>query len=253
LSSQVVLERDGRVSTVALCHPDRNNVISAAMARELMQVLQDADAEDETYAIVLTGVGDWFCAGADYDSGIIESHRRIHKLCWHLIYRVLEIEKPIVAMVNGPAVGLGLTLALLCDSVLMSDEAYLADESVAMGLASGDGAALVLPLLIGPHRAKEMLLSGMRIDGPRAEALRLVNRSVPASALRGETYQLASMYADQPRYAARATKAVVNRYVRWMAHQVLDVGLAYQSVSQELPDYEAAARSRSTSAIGKVL
>ena len=91
---------------------------------------------------------------------------------------MLEIEKPIVAMVNGPAIGLGLTIALLCDSVVMADDATIGDPHVNLGLVAGDGAAVVLPLLVGPHRAKELLLTGKLITGVDA-ARGLINRSVP--------------------------------------------------------------------------
>jgi enoyl-CoA hydratase len=252
MPEQIALEHNGPISTIVLDKPSRHNALTLTMIRDLARALQDADDEPSTQAILLTGAGEWFCAGIDFDSASLDAGARVHNHGWHLVYQLLEVEKPIVAMLNGPAVGLGLALALLCDSVIMSEDAYLADNSIELGFVAGDGAALVLPLLIGPHRAKEMLLSGMKVGGARAAALGLVNRSVAAKDLRTKTYELAALYAEQPQYAVRATKLVVNRYIRWMAHQVLDIGMAYQAVSRKLPDYAAATPQRARYLVGEV-
>jgi enoyl-CoA hydratase len=111
---------------------------------------------------------------------------------------------------------------------------------VNLGLVAGDGAAVVLPVLIGPHRAKELLLTGKLITGTEAAAMGMINRAVPAAELSDTAYALAREYAAQPTYAARATKMAVNRYLRWMVEQTLDVSLAYEAISRELPEYPEA-------------
>jgi enoyl-CoA hydratase len=153
---------------------------------------------------------------------------------------MLEVEKPVVAMVNGPAMGLGLTIALLSDLVVAAEDAVLGDPHVGLGAVAGDGVAIVLPLVIGPHRAKELLLTGRSISGAQAAAMGMINRAVLSEDLESVAYELAKELAAQPSYAVRATKMVVNRYVRWMAGQVLDVALAYEEISRGLPEYREA-------------
>jgi enoyl-CoA hydratase len=153
---------------------------------------------------------------------------------------MLEIEKPIIAMVNGPAIGFGLTIALMCDLVVAADDALLGDPHVNLGVVAGDGAITVLPFLIGPHRAKELLMTGRNITGETAAEMGMINCSVPGPKLKDVTLSLAEELAQKPTYAVRATKLVVNRFVRWMVGQTLDVALAYEEISRSLPEYAEA-------------
>ncbi len=236
-SGRILVSHDEAISTITLNRPERMNALDPDMVIELMDVLGEVDLEESTRAVVLTGAGRSFTAGGDVKAFGSRPDPRVHRRGWHLVHRMLEFEKPIVAMVNGPAVGLGLTLALLCDSTVMADDATIGDPHVSLGLVAGDGGAVVLPLLIGPQRAKEMLLTGAMVTGVEAAAMGLVNRSVAGPELHAVAYELAGRYAAQPVYAARATKMAVNRYVRWMADQILDVSLAYEALSRELPEY----------------
>jgi enoyl-CoA hydratase/carnithine racemase len=158
---------------------------------------------------------------------------------------MLETEKPIIAQINGPAAGLGLVLALFCDCTIASEDAKLGDPHVSLGLVAGDGGAAILPLLVGPHVAKELLLTSRYLSGRQAADLGMINRAVPAEQLAAEVRELAAEIAAQPAYAARATKAVVNRYLRSAVHEALELSLAYEEVSRGLPAYpEAVARWR---------
>ena len=236
----ILVEHVDSVSTITFNRPAQLNALDPDMVEEFQSIVRRVDLEPSTRAIVLTGAGRAFTAGGDVRSFGSKHDPRVNRRGWHLVHRMLEIEKPIVAMVNGPAIGLGLTIALLCDSVVMADDATIGDPHVNLGLVAGDGAAVVLPLLVGPHRAKELLLTGKRITGVEAAALGMINRSVPADQLASAAYDLAREYAAQPTYAARATKMAVNRYLRWMVEQTLDVSLAYEAISRELPEYPEA-------------
>ena len=236
----VLLTNDGDITTVTMNRPERLNALDPDGVELLMATLSAADHEPSTGAIVLTGAGRAFTAGGDVRSFGSRHETRVNRRGWHLVHRMLEIEKPIVPMVNGPAVGLGVTIALLCDAVVMAEEATIGDPHVKLGLVAGDGAAVVLPVVIGPHRAKELLLSGRSVDGRGAAEMGMVNRAVPADELTDAAYGLAREFAAQPSYAARATKMAVNRYVRWAVEQVLDVSLAYEAISRELPEYPEA-------------
>jgi enoyl-CoA hydratase len=236
----ILVEHVDTVSTITFNRPAQLNALDPDMVEEFQSIVRRVDLEPSTRAIVLTGAGRAFTAGGDVRSFGSKHDPRVNRRGWHLVHRMLEIEKPIVAMVNGPAIGLGLTIALLCDCVVMADDATIGDPHVNLGLVAGDGAAVVLPLLIGPHRAKELLLTGKRITGVDAAAMGLINRSVPAADLTAAAYGLAREFAAQPTYAARATKMAVNRYLRWMVEQTLDVSLAYEAISRELPEYPEA-------------
>ncbi len=236
----ILVEHADAVSTITFNRPERLNALDPDSVELFMETLRRVDLEESTGAIVLTGAGRAFTAGGDVRSFGTKHDPRVNRRGWHLVHRMLEVEKPMVAMVNGPAIGMGLTIALLCDIVLMADDATIGDPHVNLGLVAGDGAAVVLPIVIGPHRAKEMLLSGRNVTGTEAASMGLVNRALPAGELAAAAQELARSLAAQPAYAARATKMAVNRYVRWMVEQTLDVSLAYEAISRELPDYPAA-------------
>lgn len=239
-SDGILVRHDGDISTITFNRPDRLNALDPATLLEFMDVLQEEDLDPRTRAIVLTGSGRAFTAGGDIKSfGSMPDHR-VNRRGWHLVYRMLEVEKPIVAMVNGPAMGFGLTIALLSDLIVAAESAVLGDPHVGLGAVAGDGVAIVLPLVIGPHRAKELLLTGRSVSGAQAAAMGMVNHAVLSEDLESVAYALAKELADQPTYALRATKMVVNRYVRWMAGQVLDVALAYEEISRGLPEYREA-------------
>jgi enoyl-CoA hydratase len=175
------------------------------------------------------------------DSGPLEERRdTVHSHGWHLVYGLLAVEKPLVAMVNGPAVGLGATIALLCDAVIISEDARIGDRHVNVGLVAGDGGAVIWPLIIGVMKAKELLMTGDLINGAEAARLGLVTRAVPATDLRQETMTYAKKLAALPPYAVRATKQAVNRYVRWMANELLDTSLAWEHLSMAMEDHREA-------------
>src|SRR5688572_20970509 len=236
----ILVEHVDSISTITFNRPAQLNALDPEMVEDFQTILRGVDLEPSTRAIVLTGAGRAFTAGGDVRSFGSKHDPRVNRRGWHLVHRMLEVEKPMVAMVNGPAIGLGLTIALLCDSVVMADDATIGDPHVTLGLVAGDGAAVVLPMLVGPHRAKELLLTGKIISAKEAAAMGMINRSAPPADLAASAYGLAREYAAQPTYAARATKLAVNRYLRWMVEQTLDVSLAYEAISRELPEYPEA-------------
>lgn len=236
---------DDGVSTITLNRPDRLNASNAAMTAGLIAALAEADGEPSTGVIVLTGAGRAFCAGGDTNrmGGQADGPtgwENVHHRDWHLAHALLSTEKPTIAMVNGAAIGLGATMALFCDLLYIAEDAKFGDTHVNLGLVAGDGAAVTMPLLIGPQRTKELLLTGRIIRGTEVAELGLANRAVPLDQLRETTWEVARTIAAQPPYAVRATKMVVNRYVRWMWHEIMEFSLAVEQVSVGLPDHKAA-------------
>jgi len=247
-TSPVLLEHgDDGISVLTLNRPDALNASNAEMTYLLIELLAEADQYADTNVIVLTGAGRAFCAGGDTKNmGSGSGWDRVHHRDWHLAHALLSVEKPTIAMVNGAAIGLGVTMALFCDLVYIAEEAKFGDTHVNLGLVAGDGAAVTIPLLAGPQRAKEMMLTGKIMTGAEAERMGVVNRAVPSDQLREVTWDVARTIAAQPPYAARATKMVVNRYVRRMWHEVMEFALAAEQISIGLPEHkEALERFRS--------
>lgn len=245
-----VTTRD-RVSIIAFNRPGRANAFAKTVWDEFPAVLRDADAEPATNAIVITGKGRYFCTGGDVDRmGTVEPvNVRVRHEGLEMVEAMLTVEKPVVAMVNGAAIGLGATLALLSDCVVMSDRAYFADTHVPLGIVAGDGAVAAATLLVGPHRAREFLLTGRRISAEEAHRMGLAGRCVPEAELELTTFELAGALADQPPYAVRATKLAVNAWMRKVAHRMLDVAFAYEKISMGMPEHRQAIegfRSRAT-------
>jgi len=242
--SEVLLEHgDDGITVITLNRPDRLNASNAAMTQSLIEQLAEADREEHTNVIVLTGAGRAFCAGGDTSNmggGGGSGWERVHHRDWHLAHAMLSTEKPLIAMVNGAAIGLGATMALFCDLVYIAEEAKFGDTHVTLGLVAGDGAVVALPLLAGPQRAKEMLMTGRIMTGAEAERYGVVTRAVPLNELRETTWDTARAIAAQPPYAARATKMVVNRYIRWMWHELMEFSLAAEQISVGLPDHKQA-------------
>jgi len=248
-TSPVLLERRGAVHLITLNRPDRLNAIDPEMHELLEHTIREADRDDESRVIVITGAGRGFCAGGDV-KGMVGStsfgkpgRKRVLTAGRDLIDVLVRTEKPIIAMVNGVAAGLGATIALFCDIQFMAEEAKIGDRHVNVGLVAGDGGAAIWPLLIGPSKAKLYLMTGRLIGGTEAAALGLVTRALPADRLEAEVFALADELATLPPYAVQATKASVNRAIAASVGTTLDVSLAYEHLSMHTVDHQEALRA----------
>src|SRR3712207_3913495 len=191
-------EREDDVLILTLNRPERLNAVNGQMHTELAHIFLDVDRDQESNAVVITGEGRAFCAGGDVSgmtsesgSNLIREGVRVRGEAHQLVEGLLAIEKPMISMVNGPAVGLCATIALLCDVIVAAEDARLGDTHVNVGLVAGDGGAVIWPLLVGVARAKEYLMTGKLITGTEAAAMGLVNHAVPREELRSFTMALA--------------------------------------------------------------
>jgi enoyl-CoA hydratase len=180
--------------------------------------------------MILTGAGRGFCSGADLGGGLLqgEPDKVMEQIFWEarrLIVNILEVDKPILAAVNGPAAGLGVTLALFCDIVYASEKARLGDTHVKVGVVAGDGGAVIWPLLVGVNRAKELLMTGDMLDAEEAFRIGLVNHVVPHEKLMEVVRDRAKQLVSGSTLAIRGTKKSVNAYLKWMVNQVLDLSM----------------------------
>lgn len=245
----IIVEKADNVATITLNRPDKLNAISHTLHDELEDIFRRVNDDEEINAIILTGAGRAFCAGGDMsDAGAeVEDAPPVpvtfSRSPRRLILNMLEIEAPVVAAVNGVAVGLGATLALLADVIVAADSARIADTHVRMGLVAGDGGAVIWPLLVGVHRAKEYLLTGDFISAPEAERIGLINHVVPADELMPKARELAKRLASGPIWAVRWTKASINKVIRERMNLILDTSLAYEALTAATDDHKEAATS----------
>ena len=227
----ILFEREERILTATLNRPDSLNAVNAKLHTELVEMYADFERDDEADVMILTGAGRGFCSGGDIGGGLHEGEdpqRAMEQIFWEarkLIVNILEVDKPILAAVNGPAAGLGVTLALFCDIVYASEKARLGDTHVKVGLVAGDGGAVIWPLLVGVNRAKELLMTGDMLDAEEAFRIGLVNHVVPHEELMETVRNRARQLVSGSTLAIRGTKKSVNAYMKWMVNQVLDVSL----------------------------
>lgn len=224
-------ERHDGVLTVRIARPEARNAVNAALHRELSRVFADIRADRETRAVILTGEGKAFSAGGDlkwFEEMTAESLDALFGEARKIIVDLLEVPQPVIAAVNGPAVGLGATLALFCDIVIAAEDAVLGDPHVLVGVVAGDGGAVIWPWLVGVARAKEYLLTGENLSASEAHRIGLVNRVVAPEQLLAEANELAVRLARGPVHAIQGTKASVNSILRDTVNLVLDKSLALE-------------------------
>jgi len=227
----IVFEKKERILTATLNRPESLNAVNAKLHTELVEMYADFERDDEADVMILTGAGRGFCSGGDIGGGIIEGEdrqRATEQIFWEarkLIVNILEVDKPILAAVNGPAAGLGVTLALFCDIVYASEKARLGDTHVKVGIVAGDGGAVIWPLLVGVNRAKELLMTGDMLDAREAFRIGLVNHVVPHEELMETVRNRARQLVSGSTLAIRGTKKSVNAYMKWMVNQVLDLSM----------------------------
>jgi enoyl-CoA hydratase len=236
LPEELKVESVGAVRVVTLNRPEKVNSVSQVLHHALTDVWLQIAADEEARAVVLTGAGRAFCAGGDA-ANFIKNHydpehrRRSIRGARRLTDTMIDFPLPVVAAVNGFAIGLGCTLAVLCDMVVMADDAYLAETHVGIGLVAGDGGAAVWPQLMSMLQAKELVLLGDRVSAEDAVRLGLANRSVPAASLMDEAMALAQRFAALPAQSVQQTKRAMNIHLKKAADDVMDFALEAEWVS----------------------
>ena len=243
----LIEQRPGGVAVATLNRPDRLNAVSSTMHRELERLPHDVDGDPTVRVLVITGAGRAFCAGGDFGSDPAEDDREppsayLNEMYGprHLVDNMLECEKPVVTAVNGYALGLGATIALLGDIVVAGRSATFGDTHVKMGMSAGDGGQVLWPLLIGPARAKYFLMTGEHIPADDARELGLIQFVVEDDQLMDKALGIADQLAAGPAYAISASKVPINRWMRFVSSHVLPLSLAMEEVSMTKHDHREA-------------
>lgn len=245
----IKVDKRDRIATVTLNRPESLNAINDALHHELITIWLDLADDEEVNAIVLTGAGKAFCAGGDVKgmaTGTFLGGKGRLTTPAHgrrIIQNMLEVEQPIIAAVNGDAMGLGANLALLSDVIVASETARIADTHVKVGIVAGDSGAVIWPLLIGPARAKEFLMRGTMLTGSEAAKIGLVNYAVPGAEVPAKALEIARELADGPTWAIRWTKLSVNKWLKQQVNLILDASLAYEMVTFTTEDHREATRA----------
>ncbi|WP_428312965.1 enoyl-CoA hydratase/isomerase family protein [Hydrocarboniphaga sp.] len=241
----LTFELDDAVLTVALNRPEQFNATNAEMEIELCRFFTDVAHDAQVRVVVLTGQGKAFSGGGDfaYIREVMDEPPKFWNAMAYgkrLIFSMLDCPKPIVAKINGHAMGLGATLALFCDVSFAADHVKIADPHVAIGFVAGDGGAVIWPQLIGYNRAKEFLFTGDPLLAPEAERLGLINHAVPAAELDARVKAYADKVSGMPARAVQWTKASINIGLKQLAHSIMDASIAYEALSNTTADHREA-------------
>ncbi|MFJ6697242.1 enoyl-CoA hydratase/isomerase family protein [Streptomyces sp. NPDC091272] len=220
VDSLILHATDNGVSWITLNRPEALNAVTWDQRERIISLLADASADPAIRAVVITATGKGFCAGADLRGGGAKTSTRdrvpgdvartIRLGAQRLITAVLDCEKPVIAAVNGTAAGLGSHLALACDLVVAAEQATFIEVFVRRGLVPDGGGAYLLPRLVGPQRAKELMFFGDALPAREAERMGLVNRVVPLEELEKTARAWAERLATGPTRALALTKQLVN-------------------------------------------
>src|SRR5687767_3573238 len=212
-------EQSGGIGRITLNRPETLNAWTSEFGAELRQAVNEDAADPSVRAVLITGAGRGFSSGADLKAGF-EPHpedgmpnvaQTLHEVYHPIIVGIRELEKPVVAAVNGPAVGIGCSLALACDLVLAAESAFFGLAFVNVGLMPDGGSTLFVPAAVGKARAFEMALLGERVSAARALDWGLVNAVHPDERLTAEAETLAQRLAAGPTRSYAGSKKALNR------------------------------------------
>lgn len=238
-------ERSGRVLRIVMNRPEVKNAADIRMHRELSRVFADARRDEDSDILVLTGAGDAFSAGGDIRA---MRDKIADRTLWNdtvdearaLFYSILDLDKPLIARINGAATGLGATLAVYADLSIADEAAVIGDPHVKVGLVAGDGGALMWPMLVGFQKAKELLFLGDTITAAEAARIGLVTRAVPAAELDAQVDRLVQRLLMLPPFALRGTKKAINHTLKALALATFEYGIALETQSQLTRDHAEA-------------
>lgn len=239
------IDADTRVATLTLNRPEKYNAFDADLVDAWAGALETLAGDRGVHAIVVTGAGKAFCAGGDLatlgaSSGPLAKKQFLRDHV-HRVQRAMQrVPQPVIAMINGAAMGAGFDMALLCDLRIAADEAKIGEAYVNLGLVPGDGGAWLLPRLVGPARALELLWTGKVLDGRTAAEWGLVNQSVPREELSAVTYELAQRLAAGPQLAQRLIKRAVYSSESMPQSVHFDMISSYMALAQSHDDFAGA-------------
>ena len=223
------------VALLTMDRPDSLNSTNAQLHYELSRIWPDLGQDPAVRAAVITGAGSAFSAGGDFDMieeaiGNPEAVGRMMEEAGAIVHNMIDLDKPVISAINGVAVGAGLAVALLADISIAAEDARITDGHVRLGVAAGDHAAIIWPLLCGMAKAKYYLLTCDFLSGREAERIGLVSMAVSQEELMPTAMAVAGKLASGPQSAVRYTKRALNQWLRMAGHTSFDYSLALESL-----------------------
>lgn len=244
--TQIGFERRGRIAYAWFNRPALLNAFSRVMECEFVELMRFITQDPDSDILVLSGAGRAFSAGADFEfmqENIDHPERFDITSAKQVVFSLLDCPKPVIAKVNGDAVGLGATIALFCDIIFAAESARIGDPHVKAGYVAGDGGAAIWPQLIGYARAKEYLFTGDLLSAADAAGMGLINRCVADEELDAHVDAFAEKLARGAAMAIRWTKMTVNIGLKQLATATMDAGLAYEALSNLTADHREAVQA----------
>jgi enoyl-CoA hydratase len=243
----MLFERRDRILRITLNRPPMNPIHHELHA-ELSRLWYQVQVDHDTDVVVFTGAGEVFSAGGDIPmmQRRIDDPELFHRKnleMKQMIFGLLDLEKPVIARINGDCIGLAATLALLCDILVAVDDARFGDPHVKMGYVAGDGGAVIWPQLVGFAKAKEYLLTGDLLDAKEAERIGLINYALPRTQLDTKVDAIAEKLAKGSTKAIKWTKTCMNIPLRQLAHSIMDASLAFEAITNMGADHQEAVKA----------
>jgi len=247
----IIVEKKNQIARITLNRPQALNALNETMGEELNAALKEAERGPETRCLVITGAGRAFSAGEDV-SGLKERYAggahpslgdHLRKKYHPIILRIRNMEKPIIARINGIAAGSGASIALACDMRIASEEASLKQAFIGVGLVPDSGSSYFLTRTLGPGRALELIMTGRTVGAKEAETLGLVNKAVPTAELDKTVDEMAEKLANGPTKALGLSKRVVNQAARLELSDALEYEAQNQQIAGRTKDHLEAVRA----------
>lgn len=246
----LIYEQEGPLVTLTMNQPEQRNPLTGNTAiPEFLEAIERIHADRSVRCVILTGNGPSFCAGGDIRQMKRQSMPEVSEMEIRQEYRtgiqrltlaLFNLEVPLIAAVNGHAIGAGLDLACMCDIRIASDNAKFAESFIKLGIIPGDGGAWLLPRIVGLSRASELAFTGDLIDAVQALAWNLVSRVVPAADLMATARELASRITQHPSHGVRLTKRLMREAIHSRLDSVLELSAVFQAICHKTPDHAEA-------------
>jgi 2-(1,2-epoxy-1,2-dihydrophenyl)acetyl-CoA isomerase len=243
----ILLKKEAGITTLTLNRPEKYNAINQLMTYELLDALTAVSNDKDSRVLVITGAGKAFCSGADVQdlsSGVTAVEARMWtQRASRLMLLIADLEAPVVAKVNGFAVGIGCSLALNSDMVIASDNAKFSLIFSQVGLIGDGGSLFTVPRLVGPMKAKELYFSGRLVPAEEAEGIGLINKVVTAQDLDAEVGNLCAKLASGPTTAYGMAKKIINKGLNMDLASVLELEAMGQAIASTTDDAREAAEA----------
>lgn len=250
MSDFLIFERDGPIVTLTMNQPEQRNPLTGNTAiPEFLAAIDRIHDDQGVRCVILTGNGPSFCAGGDIREMKRQASPEVSEMDIRHQYRrgiqrltlgLFDLEVPVIAAVNGHAIGAGLDLACMCDIRIASEKARFAESFIKLGIIPGDGGAWLLPRIVGMSRAAEMAFTGEMLDAEQALAWNLISRVVAHDSLMSTAHEMAGRIAQHASHGLRLTKRLMREGIHARLDTVLEMSAVFQAVSHKTPDHSEA-------------